>query len=294
MSIDPGLRINIAGRVLAVVIIWNTAFGVSVLAAAPSTNQLQPETVNAWEDYIRSVDSRMQARFGGETPFLWIHESAERSRRIARGEIVVEPALAQGTQSVPNGLMHHWIGGVFIPGARIGSVSAVVHDYRKYKDFYKPVVADSKVLDCTETNQRFSMLWRHKVLFITAAIQSEYLGHHVKVDRLREYNVADTVRVQEIEHYGRPEERLLPPGTGSGFIWRMHSIARYEERDGGVYLELEAIALTRDIPASVRWFVNPVVNHLSVNSLTTTLQQTRDAVNSIAQNAEARSLCQNR
>jgi hypothetical protein len=32
-----------------------------------------------------------------------------------------------------------------------------------------------------------------------------------------------------------------------------HSIARYEERDGRVYLELQAIALTRDIPASLRW-----------------------------------------
>lgn len=59
---------------------------------------------------------------------------------------------------------------------------------------------------------------------------------------------------------------------------RIHSIARYEERDGGVYFELEAIALTRDIPASLAWMVKPVVNHLSINSLTTTLRQTRDAV----------------
>src|SRR5437879_1811447 len=89
------------------------------------------------------------------------------------------------------------------------------------------------------------------------------------------------------------ESAFYPPGTGSGFIWRLHSIARYEERDGGVYLELEAIALTREIPASLRWLVNPVVNHLSTNSLTTTLRQTRDSVNSLPADPERISLCPN-
>jgi hypothetical protein len=31
----------------------------------------------------------------------------------------------------------------------------------------------------------------------------------------------------------------------------LQSIARREERDGGVYVELEAIGLTRDIPVSL-------------------------------------------
>ena len=281
-------------RLLTAVIVLISLSSVPLLAAAPNTNQLQPETVNAWDEYIRNVDSRMQARSAGEMPFLWIDESVHRARRIGQGEILVAPMLQHGTQRVPNGLIHHWIGSVFIPGAMIGSLSAVVQDYGKYKDIYKPVVVDSKVLGCTDEDQRFSMVWLHKVLFITATIQSEYVARDVRVDRRHGYNVAETVRVREIEHYGRPEERLLAPGTGNGFIWRLHSIARYEERDGGVYLELEAIALTRDIPGSVRWFVGPVVNHLSINSLTTTLQQTRDAVNSIRENIDRGSLCANR
>jgi hypothetical protein len=265
-------------RVVIVAIALISLSSIPLLARAPNTNQLQPETVNAWEEYIRNVDSRVQARSVGVVPFLWIDESAQRGRRIGEGEIFVAPVLPHGTQSVPNGLIHHWIGGVFIPGATIAGLSAVVGDYSKYKDMYKPVVVDSKVLGCTGDEQRFSMLWLRKVLFITAALQSEYVARVVTVDRRRGYYVAETVRVQEIEHYGRPEERLLAPGTGNGYIWRLHSIARYEERDGGVYLEVEAIALTRDIPASVRWFVNPVINHLSINSLITTLQQTRAAV----------------
>ena len=92
--------------------------------------------------------------------------------------------------------------------------------------------------------------------------------------------MADTTRVEQIENYGHPEVHSLPPGTGNCFIWRLHSIARYEERDGGVYLELEAIALSRDIPPALRGLVKPVVNHLSINSVTATLRQTREAVGS--------------
>jgi hypothetical protein len=68
-------------------------------------------------------------------------------------------------------------------------------------------------------------------------------------------------------------------------------MARYEERDGGVYLELEAMALTRDIPGSLAWMVKPVVNHLSINSLTTTLRQTRDVVISSPGSLETLASC---
>ena len=97
-------------------------------------------------------------------------------------------------------------------------------------------------------------------------MQGHYRAHEIVIDWRREYGVVDATRIQEIEDYGR------------GFIWRIRSISRYLERDGGVYLEIEAITLTGDIPGSLRWMVSPVGNHLSVNSLTTTLSQTREAV----------------
>ena len=266
----------------------------ALVAAAPwpaSASDLKPETITVWSEYVRSADSRMKDRLEGKTSFLWTNESADRRRRVSRGETPVSPVLSHGTQTVPNGLIHHWIGAIFIPGATIDSLSAVMQNYNAYKDVYKPVVVDSKTLDCTSTEPRFWMLWQTKVLFIAAAIEGDYQVHHVRVDSRRGYDISDSIQVQEIENYGHPGQRLLPDGTGNGYIWRMHSIARYEQRDGGVDLELEAIALTRDIPTSVRWLVNPIVNHLSVNSLITTLQQTRDAVNALPSKADARSMC---
>jgi len=269
--------------------------GLTLLAAGSpgllSAVALEPDTLKAWEDYIRNADSRMQARLDGHQHFLWTDEAADRGVRLRHGEILVSPVTGRGTQSVAGGLIHDWLGAAFIPNATIEGLLTVVHDYGRYKEFYRPVVADSKVLACTETDQKFSMVWQHRVLLINAAMEGQYQARDFAIDAQRGYNIANTTQVREIEDYGRNGEYLLPPGQGSGFIWGMHSIARYEERDGGVYLELEAIALTRTIPSSLRWLVSPVVNHLSINSLATSLRQTREAVISLPQSPERIASC---
>ena len=244
-----------------------------------SAIELQTGTLNAWDDYIRKADSRMQARLASRQPFLWIDEDPNRARRLRGGEVVIAPVNGRATQCVPNGLIHDWIGAVFLRNATIETLFAVIHDYDRYKEFYKPFVADSRVINCSESEQRFSMIWKHRVLFITAVIEGQYRMCNFVLDTRRGYSIADTASMQEIENYGEAGERYLPPGQGNGFMWRLHSIGRYEERDGGVYIESEVMALTRDIPVSLRWLVSPLVNRLSMNSLETSMRQTRDAVN---------------
>ena len=220
----------------------------------------------------------MQARLGPAQPFLWIDEVPDGVSRIRRGQIVVEPATGNGLESVPRGLIHDWVGAVFIPNVTIAEVSNVLDDYDSYKDIYKPAVADSRVLASTANGQEFTMTWRRRVLFVSAAMQGWYRSNDFEISPSRRYSVSESTRIQQITQDGRGSERYLPPDTGSGFIWRLHSIVRCEQRDGGVYLEIEAIALTRDIPASLEWMVSPVVRKLSMNSLTTTLDETRAAV----------------
>lgn len=255
----------------------------AMLLAAPAAYtvraaELQAGTLTAWNEYLKEADLRMQNRAGSHAPFLWLDDSTDRAARVRRGEVVIAPVTGHGSKAVPHGLIHDWIGAVFIPGATIEGVRAVVLDYDNYQRMYRPVVASSKTLACRDETQQFQMVWQRKVLFVSAAMQGRYEAHDVMLGAHRGYTVAEAVEVREIADYRRPEEHLLQPDTGNGFIWRIRSMSRFEERDGGVYLELEAFALTRDIPASVGWMVNPVVNHLSVNSLTTTLRQTRDAV----------------
>jgi hypothetical protein len=241
--------------------------------------ELQRATLDAWQEYVRAADARMQARRQSkDTPFLWIGELPERMRSVQRGGILVQAIPEHGITSVPGGLIHHWIGAVYIPDTTIAGLLSITGDYDRYSEIYRPLVMQSRLLNSDGIHEEFSMIWQRRVLFVNAAVQGHYNAYNCAVDSHHGYGIVDADRIQEIDNYGLSHERVLPPDTGNGFIWRIHSITRYQENEGGVYLEIEAIALTRDIPASLRWLVSPVVNRLSTKSLTTTLSQTRDAV----------------
>jgi hypothetical protein len=125
------------------------------------------------------------------------------------------------------------------------------------------------------------MIVLNRTLFSNIAMASDYEGAYFQLDDRHWYSVTHSTRVQEVENYGEASECRLAEGTGTGFIWRLYSVARFEERDGGVYAELEAVALSRDIPASLRWLVTPVVRRVARSSLATSLAETRAAVGSL-------------
>jgi hypothetical protein len=64
------------------------------------------------------------------------------------------------------------------------------------------------------------------------------------------------------------------------WLWRLVSFARFEERDGGLYLELEYVGLSRDLPGPVRLLLKPVIDHMPRQLLSTKLEQTREAIRS--------------
>jgi hypothetical protein len=243
-----------------------------------SAAELTPETAKAWDCYLQTVQNRAKARVEGRQPFLWLDEDASRRQRVRQGETLVWHPGADGTQEVPNGLIHDWAGDLFIPGATIRDLFNVLHNYGRYGDYYRPVVRQARYLGRDEENDRYQMVWMKKALFVTAALEGEYETTYVPLDEKRWYSVSRATRIEEIRNYGHFGAQKLAPDTGSGFLWRMYSTSRFEERDGGVYVEIEVVALSRDIPPGLRWLVTPYVAKLSRNSVATTLEQTRDAV----------------
>jgi hypothetical protein len=251
----------------------NAAAALLLSAAFPSQGaELKQETIDAWDQYLAAANASMLERAQGR--FLWADESADRLRRIRAGEVVVSP-LGHGPQAVPGGLIHHWIGAAFIPGARIDDVIAVVRDYDRYTEFYKPSVIGAKTLSRKDGEDRFSVVVVDSAMFMKRALDSEYESRFAEVDRNKWYSVATTTRVQELS-----DDRRIPDGEGSGYIWRLSTVSRYEERDGGVYIETEAMALSRTIPAALHWVVDPIVRRVSRASLANSLAQTRDATGS--------------
>jgi hypothetical protein len=117
------------------------------------------------------------------------------------------------------------------------------------------------------------MMLMNKVFFLKTALDADYQATNVRLDGRRFYSVSRTTRVQEIE-----DGRRIPEGEGGGYIWKLFSIIRLEQRDGGVYVEMEVAALSRDIPAAVRLVVDPIVRRVARNSMLTSIKQTQDAV----------------
>jgi len=259
------------------------AFGrtlILLLSASTLSNalELKPDTLQAWDEYVQTVDSRLKSPIAAGKPFLWVDESPDRGRRVRAGEILVSPVGEHVPKRVPSGLIHHWMGAIFIPDTRLNNVLAVTRRYDRYKEFYKPLVIDAKPVSQTDTEDKFTLLLRNKALLSKTALDGEYLSSYVHLDEKRCYSISHTTRIREIKDYGQNNERELEPDVGSGFIWRLYSGARFEERDGGVYVEIEAIVLSRDIPAAFRPLVNPIVRRLSKGSILTSLQQTQEAV----------------
>jgi hypothetical protein len=264
-------------RVLTVLVLASIPFPVAADGAT-----LRSETVTSWNDYLQTVNANLQDRVRPGGSFLWTFENAERAAKVRGREIVVVPASSQNPSKVPGGLIHHWMGAVFVPGVKLDDILAVTRDYDQYKKFFHPFVIESKAMARTGSDDQFSMLLANRAFFRTMALDANYEATNVRVDDHRFYSVSRTTRVQEVEDYGQAGECRKPEGEGAGYIWRLYSIVRVEQHNDGVYLELEAIALSRDIPAAVRLVADPIVRRVSRNSLLTSLQQTEQAVRGAA------------
>jgi hypothetical protein len=245
--------------------------------------ELQPETLLAWNRYVEQAKGRMNARLEGRNRFLWIDEKPDRARRVRKGEILVAPVNGTGRTEVTNGLIHDWIGAAFFPETTIEKVFDTTDEYACYKDYYRPLVIDSKLLSREGSESSFNMRWLKKALFVTAVMDADYKSSYFVRNEKSRYGYVWSTRIQDVVNYGQPSESKLPAGTGNGFIWRLFSMSRFEERDGGVYVELEAMALSRPVPSCLAWLVNPVVNRLSQSSMVNSLSQTREAVRGLPQ-----------
>jgi hypothetical protein len=254
-----------------------SGFAFLLLAAIPAVGAtLKPETVQAFDRYIRATEARSeQQRRNGQ--FLWVDESAERLKEVRSGKVVIHPWTGDGDLEAPGGLIHDWVGAVFIPGASISQVLAWAQDYNHHKDAYRPEVIDSRLLSQNGNDYKTYMrLFKKKV--ITVVLDTEHEVRYFQLDPTRWHSRSYTTKISEVEDPGTPSERRLPPGEDHGFMWRLYSYWKFQQRDGGVYVECQAISLSRNVPAGLGWLIEPIIRRLPKQSLESTLDSTRKAV----------------
>ncbi len=258
-----------------------TELVILVLLLAPalsSAADLKPETLQEWDAYVGAARTRMEKRASRQAPFLWVDEEQDLAQRVRAGEILVGPVNGESPHLAPNGLIHDWIGAVFVPKAKLGDVMGVLNDYEHYKDFYRPMVVKATVLQRTPDHEKVTLRMMGKAYSVTSAVETD---DDVEITRLgadRAYSMSTSVRVQTVADYGEPSEHLLPQDHGPGYVWRTFGVTRLEQHEDGVYVEMEMTDLSRGIPWEFRWLIQPLAERMPRAILRTTLQETRDAV----------------
>ncbi len=256
-----------------------------VLPESAGAAELKQETAEAFNQYVRVTEDRMAEELGGGRTFLWLDTFPEPKReklyaQLQQGEIIIERLETLEREKrirVPGGLIHHWIALSFVPGVTLQQVLTLLQDYDHHEAIYKPDVLRSRLL-IADGNFFKVYLRLHQKAIITAVFNAEFNVSYFPMDEGRVYSRSYSTRIAEVENADRSDEREKPIGKDRGFLWRLYSYWRFQEKDGGVYVQLESVALSRSVPLLLAWVVNPYLKSIPREYLSRLLTSTRVAL----------------
>jgi len=241
-------------------------------------------TLQGYHEYVSKVEGRNQERLNNGA-FLWIDELPDNERREAyaklkEGGVVMRRlagSAAERSGKLSGGMIHDWQSTIFIPGANLDQVLGVLQDYSKHSQYYAPDVESAKIESREGDHFRVYMRFRRKKV-VTVVLNTEQDVTYFRDSATREHSRSSAVRIREVANPGTKEEKEKSPDEENGFLWQMETWWHMEERDGGVYVQNEAVTLTRDIPAGLGWLIGPFVTSIPKETLEFTMNATREAV----------------
>ena len=257
---------------------------IAILVLPGQAARLKPETVAAFDRYIAATEERMADDLR-EGRFLELDRLFEAARQktyteLRQGQLYIQQLHTQSggkPVQVPGGLIHHWVGVAFIPGASIPQVLAVLQDYNNHKSVYKPDVRQSKLLE-RNGNQFKVYLQFYRKSLVTAVVNANFDIQYTLLGTTRVMSKSYSTRVAEVANPGKPDEHEFPVGNDHGYIWCLHSYWRIEEKDGGAYIQVESVGLSRSVPWALAWLINPLLESIPRGVLSNLLVATRRAV----------------
>jgi hypothetical protein len=260
-------------------------FGLLLFLDGPRLLIAEPtrSAVAAFNAYCNSVESRLAQQHRSPTSFLVLStDRPQEESRLRSGELVIEQVTEQLTPATPTpefpgALLHHWRGTAFAPGATPADFERLMRDFHAYPQHFSPQVLNAKTLTQSDDHlQAWMRVRQHHI--ITVVMDTTYDITYNHLDPRHGYSISHSTRIDEIESPGTPNEHLLSPIEEHGFLWRLNTYWSYEERDGGLYLQVEALSLTRSIPRGLGWAVSPFVESVPRESLEFTLRSACNAL----------------
>jgi len=246
--------------------------------------ELKKETAAAFDRYIGVSEARVRSELHNG-PFLFIDEFPETRRleayaQLHKGSVLIKQVNTKEEGhpvEVPQGLVHDWVGVLFIPNASLSQTLAVVQDYDNHQNIYKPEVRRSKLLNRSGDNFEVFLQF-YKESLVTVVINANFDINYEQLGPDRVVSRSYSTRLAEVQKEGQADEHEQPVDDAHGYLWRLYSYWRFEEKDGGVYVQLESIGLSRGVPVIFAWLVNPLLRSIPRGTLSSLLVATRAAL----------------
>ena len=250
-----------------------------LIFSSPALAKPTPAATASFNAYINTVESRIARQHQSSDSFLVPFDQG----RLRSGEQIIEKLAPASQEGFPGAMLHHWRGTAFAPGAKAADFEGVMRNFSAYPQYYAPQVVQARIL--SQQGDHYQVMMRvkqHHV--ITVVMDTGYdvdFAHPVAPRFMRGYSISRSTRISEIESAGTPKEHTLDPGEDHGFLWRLNTYWSYEERDGGLYMQIESVSLTRSIPTGLGWVIGPFVESVPRESLAFTLRSTCNALKKV-------------
>jgi hypothetical protein len=253
-------------------------FGTLLILRAPRLfAQPSPAAVAAFNTYAATVESRLAQQHRSANTFLALEPAAR--ARLRSGQLLIEKIT---TPTAPGALLHDWRATAFVPNATVADFEHLLQDFSAYPQNFAPQIVSSIVLSRTPTDTLLRLRTRqHHV--ITVVLDTTCDVTFASLDPTpgvpgqlagwggHGYSISRSTRIDQIT-----------PTGDDGFLYRLNTYWTYEQRDGGLYLQIESLSLTRSIPHGLAWAIQPYLESIPRESLVFTLTSARNALQKLA------------
>ena len=241
----------------------------SILTAEEPT----PAAVAGFNDYVGQVETRLAQEHRSAEGFLPLADPT----RVKNGDVVLEHLTPAATKEMSGALLQDWRGTAFVPGAKGSDFERVMRNFAAFPQIYSPEVLSASVPLKEGNHYHVAMRFRQQHI-ITVVMDMTFDQTFGRLDAQHGYSLSRSMKITEIDGAGTAKEHALSAEEDHGYLWRLNNYWSYEEGDGGLYIQVESVSLSRAVPRGLGWAIGPFVNSVPRESLEFTLRATRDAL----------------
>jgi hypothetical protein len=241
------------------IVLLTAALFILILPLAAA--DLKPETAQAWDQYMKWADAKVQREISDSGKFLLQNrlsttDQAAMRRQLESGGIVVrqikDVVPKDAHFNAPDGEIHHWWGTILLRGVEMSQLMNFLQDYDHHAGKFADVER-SRLISKNGDHYQVYFRFRRSKSFVTAVYNTDQECQYTRYGSNRIFSRSVATRIAEVEDPGKSSEREKKPGNDNGYLWRLVSWWRFEQNGKDIIVELESASLSRDIPIVVKF-----------------------------------------